>query len=240
MKTRSELKEEGKALVNGKIAETFWPLLITSIITGALSSIQAALQNSAFITIPTLLIAVLEPIIMYLYLSWNFRYIYTGNTSLNSFFAPFGQFDKCISYWATTWIKEIFIGLWSLLLVVPGIIMTYAYAMTEFILADTDYTFLDAIRLSKNMMKGHKWEYFVLQLSFIGWYILIVLTLGILLIWKGAYINLTFTKYYLNLKEEYEKENPGTFKDLADKKEEETEERFVEAEIFDDSIEAEK
>ncbi len=78
-------------------------------------------------------------------------------------------------------LRDLFIFLWSLLFVIPGLIKIYSYRMVPYILAD-DPTIggKDAITLSRQMMNGHKWNAFVLDLSFIGWELLSVLTAGLL------------------------------------------------------------
>ena len=75
----------------------------------------------------------------------------------------------------------LFIFLWSLLFVIPGIIAAYRYAMAPYILADNpDIDAFEAIRRSKTMMDGHKLRLFVLQMSFIGWFILSVVAVSVL------------------------------------------------------------
>lgn len=97
---------------------------------------------------------------------------------------------------------ELFLMLWSLLFVIPGIIKAYSYAMTPFILADCpNVKAKDALKLSMRMMNGHKWEYFVFQLSFIGWNLLSALTCGLLAIfYAGPYQVGSFAGYYSELK----------------------------------------
>jgi len=97
-------------------------------------------------------------------------------------------------------VKGIFIFLWSLLFVIPGIIKAYSYAMVEYILADdNDITTMDAIERSKQMMYGHKWRLFKLQLSFIGWIILSFFTFGILLIYVIPYMQAAIAAFYLDI-----------------------------------------
>lgn len=82
---------------------------------------------------------------------------------------------------ATILLRDVFLFLWSLLFVIPAIVKTYSYRMVPYIVAENpDMKATDAITLSRNMMKGHKWNAFVLDLSFIGWYLLSCLTLGLL------------------------------------------------------------
>lgn len=70
--------------------------------------------------------------------------------------------------------------LWTLLFIIPGIVASYSYAMTGYILAeDPDLTASQAIQRSKEMMRGNRWRLFCLQLSFIGWIILCLFTFGI-------------------------------------------------------------
>lgn len=81
----------------------------------------------------------------------------------------------------TLLLRDIFIALWCLLLVVPGIIKAYAYRMVPYIQAEhPEMSGTEALKRSEAMMKGHKWNAFVYDLSFIGWYILVGITVGIL------------------------------------------------------------
>ena len=79
---------------------------------------------------------------------------------------------------------SIFTFLWSLLFIIPGIIKSISYSMAMYIYHDdTTLSPKECINKSKAMMHGHKWDYFCLIISYIGWIILCVLTLGILLLW---------------------------------------------------------
>lgn len=103
----------------------------------------------------------------------------------------------------TVFLMGLFIFLWSLLLIIPGIIKSFAYAMTTFILADPDFDHLtptEAITKSREMMDGHKGDLFILMLTFIGWAILVVLTAGILAFYVSPYIQQTTTQFYYKVK----------------------------------------
>ncbi|MGB4100231.1 MAG: DUF975 family protein [bacterium] len=91
----------------------------------------------------------------------------------------------------------LFILLWTLLLIVPGIIASFSYAMTYFVIAD-DPTVgpLQAITRSKEMMRGNKWKLFCLGWRFFGWALLCILTLGIGFLWLAPYMNTTFAHFY--------------------------------------------
>lgn len=111
-------------------------------------------------------------------------------------------------YWRNLWcvlLTRIFVFLWSLLLIVPGIIKTYSYALTPYLIKEFPDLGVNAcLNLSKKMMKGHKLDLFCLQLSFIGWYLLCILSLGIGLLWLLPYVGAAYAGFYQDVKSEYE------------------------------------
>ena len=91
---------------------------------------------------------------------------------------------------------------WALLLIVPGIVAAYRYSMAPYIMAENPNIEVgEAIERSKAMMDGHKMELFLLHLSFLGWLLLSVLTLGILSLWVTPYMQTTEAYYYRRLNE---------------------------------------
>lgn len=113
------------------------------------------------------------------------------------------------NYWHHVWgmfLNRFFVFLWSLLLFVPGIIKTLSYAMTNYILVDKpELSANEAINLSKDMMYGHKFDLFYLYLSFAGWFILCLFTLGIGFLWLYPYAQAAQVSFYLDVKEDYER-----------------------------------
>ena len=96
---------------------------------------------------------------------------------------------------------NVFIVLWSMLFVIPGLVKTYSYAMTFYILRDNpDLPANDAITESRRMMNGNKLRLFCLHLSFIGWLILSAFTFGILLLWVIPYMQTAQAAFYESLK----------------------------------------
>jgi uncharacterized membrane protein len=96
---------------------------------------------------------------------------------------------------------QIYTLLWTLLFYIPGIVKSYSYAMTPYLLLDRpELSATEAITESRKMMNGHKMELFVLNLSFIGWILLGMLTLGILYIWLIPYMDATTTNFYNSIK----------------------------------------
>lgn len=104
----------------------------------------------------------------------------------------------------TMFLKGLFISLWTLLFVIPGIIKAYEYRMIPYLLAENpEMTWKEAFAVSKQMMSGNKWNAFVLDLSFLGWYILSAFTCGILAVfWTNPYVFATDAELYLALKEQ--------------------------------------
>lgn len=99
-------------------------------------------------------------------------------------------------------LRALFITLWSLLFYFPGIIAAYRYRMSLYLLLDhPEMGVMECLRTSKQMMKGHKWECFVLDLSFIGWRLLSELPLigYFVSLWVTPYINTTYVLYYMAL-----------------------------------------
>ncbi len=102
----------------------------------------------------------------------------------------FSQFHRFGDGFCLALLESLYIALWSLLFIIPGIIAAYRYAMAPFILLENpDMTASEAINTSKQMMEGHKGELFTLHLSFIGWDLLCLLTLGIGYLWLNPYQN---------------------------------------------------
>lgn len=100
----------------------------------------------------------------------------------------------------------IFTFLWALLLIVPGIIKAISYSQSYFVYKDLNdrgladkYSLTDYITRSRQLMVGNKWRYFVLQLSFIGWWLLGCITAGIGFIWIYPYYKLTMANFYRDL-----------------------------------------
>jgi len=117
---------------------------------------------------------------------------------LEQLFQGFNNFGKFLgAYWLTI----LFVLLWSLLFVIPGIVAAFSYAMVFFIIADdSSIGVSEALKKSKVMMKGYKWKYFCLSWRFFGWAILSVLSCGIGFLWLFPYMQISFAKFYEDLK----------------------------------------
>lgn len=160
------------------------PILIKSTVTASVS-----LFLSFFIAAPF----ALSMSYMSLKVSHN------GKTELSETFSGFSRYGKSlwlmflIVFWET---------ILSLLFIIPGIIASYSYKMSFFVLAENpNLTGRQAMLESKRLMKGHRWEYFVFELSFFWWYLLCIVTLGIATFYVAPYMMVAATNFYNRLKE---------------------------------------
>lgn len=119
------------------------------------------------------------------------------NTSIEKVFSIYQDgktFSKVI---IASIVQGILVFLWFLLLIIPGIIKGLAYSQLFFILRDhPQLTTLEAITESRKRMNGLKWKYFLMNLSFIGWGILCLFTVGIGLLWLIPYVGATMATFY--------------------------------------------
>ena len=128
------------------------------------------------------------------YSRFNLELVDHNNASFEHLFMYFPYWTNAV---CTRLLKSIYIFLWSLLLVIPGIIASYSYGMTDYILAEhPEMTAGEAITASKEMMYGHRFQLFCLHFSFIGWAILCTFSLGIGNLWLNPYKNAAIAAFY--------------------------------------------
>lgn len=131
------------------------------------------------------------------YSNFNLDIIDGNKVEFVRIFSFFKHWGKAI---LANLIRNLFIFLWSLLFIIPGIIASYRYSMVPFILADNpDMSAGDAIDVSKTIMHGNKWRLFCLNFSFFGWDVLCALTFGILSIWISPYKHAALAAFYRSI-----------------------------------------
>ena len=143
--------------------------------------------------------------ILALPLTWGFQTLFLGavrggEATAKDMFEGYNKelFSRVLT---TTLLYYVYVFLWSLLLLIPGCIKSYSYAMTPYILKDNpEMKNNAAIEESMRMMDGHKLELFMLDLSFIGWAILSLLTCGIGFLWLAPYMSMAHVNFYEDLK----------------------------------------
>ena len=143
--------------------------------------------------------------ILALPLTWGYQTLFLGavrggEATAKDMFEGYNKelFSRVLT---TTLLYYVYVFLWSMLLLIPGCIKAYSYAMTPYILKDNpEMKNNAAIEESMRMMDGHKLELFLLDLSFIGWALLSLLTCGVGFLWLTPYMNMARVNFYEDLK----------------------------------------
>ena len=163
------------------------------------SGIGAFLAGSAiYITIAAIAMGIaffiLGSVISVGYKKYNLKLTDKKEAGFDNLFAYFPYWKNVLK---TKVLKTIYEILWTLLFIVPGIIASFSYAMTDYILAENpELTASEAIEKSKDMMEGNRWRLFCLEISFIGWELLSILTLGIGNLWLTPYMEAARAAFY--------------------------------------------
>jgi uncharacterized membrane protein len=182
---RALLKSNAKAQIKGNIGVLFVCMLLIALITGAATPILGA----GFLIGPSFSMSI---IMIFLALTKNIEPL------VGDIFKGFELFGKAL--WLSI-ITRFFLILWSMLFIIPGMVKGVSYSMAPYILAENPHmTAREALRESKRITYGYKFDLFVLELSFIGWIMLGYLTLGLLYIWLVPYMTATLTNAYLVIK----------------------------------------
>lgn len=187
MPTRAQIKERARIMLRGNYGGCVGSLFIVVLL--------AAIASYTFIGV--LLVAVPLQLGLICY----YLMVFQGTSpQISTVFATGFSINYARKVGGYLWMM-LWTFLWSLLFFIPGLIKAYSYAMTPYILAAyPDVSAQDALKLSMRIMRGHKAELFILQLSFIGWALLSSLTCGILMIlYVGPYMQLTTVGYYCEL-----------------------------------------
>ncbi len=115
----------------------------------------------------------------------------------------FSEFDRFGTGFAQAFLRSLYTFLWTLLLIIPGIVKALSYSMTPFILAEhPELTASEAIERSKLMMDGHKMDLFILELTFFGWMLLAALTANLGYLVLNPYMNAARAAFYRQLQQE--------------------------------------
>ena len=187
--TRVELKNQAKEQISGKIGLLFVIILIVAGIGVVCSLIPVIGWIGTLVVAPAFEISLC---MIYLKLTKN------EDISIADTFNGFNITGKALWLYIMT---NVFVFLWTLLLVIPGIIKSFAYSMAPYILAENpEFTASEALNKSKEMMNGHKLDLFVLQLSFFWWYLLGSITFGIAYIYVLPYVSATIANFYNSIK----------------------------------------
>jgi uncharacterized membrane protein len=205
MKTNQEYKNAALAALKGNWTQAVLAGLAVVAIALVANMLTAADPEGALAALASCAIAICVTIPLSVGLYAAYRELYHGtNVKVveNSFKTGFGNWGHHVGGML---LMTVYTFAWTLLLIIPGIIKSFSYALTPFILTDKpELSANEAIELSMKMMDGHKLDLFILYLSFIGWYLLSFLTLCVGMLWVMPYQYTAMAAFYEDVKAEYE------------------------------------
>ena len=144
--------------------------------------------------------ALIAPVLMFGVYSFFLIMARGGEVKIDTMFTD--TFANFLKKWGAMLLTALYTWLWGLLFIIPGIVKSYAYAMTNYIMLDNpEMSVTDAIKESQKMMKGYKWKLFCLDLSFILWCMLIPFTCGLLSLYVFPLMQASRAQFYKELKE---------------------------------------
>ena len=185
---RSELKKQAKAALKGK-----WGIaILIGLVYIAISYVAGSIPGASLVT----------PVFAFGFAAFYLAVTRGGEAKFEMLFTE--SFSNFLKKWGAVWLKTLYLLLWYLLFIIPGVVKSYSYAMTDYILLDNpEMGVNEAITESRRMMNGYKWKLFVLDLSFIGWRLLCLIpVVGTVLnvLYLTPYIAATKAQFYEELK----------------------------------------
>lgn len=207
MKTNSQLRAAGRADLSGRWTEAAMLTFVYFLITGSVTALVGGGINLICQGVGELVTFLLLP------LGWGYSMTYLAlhrgedndPFDIGNMCAAYKNSDIFFRIFSTEILVFAYTLLWTLLLIVPGIIKAMSYGMTPYILRDRpDLKNNEAIALSMAMMQGRKMKLFLLELSFIGWGILCLFTLGIGFFWLLPYMYASHANFYEEARREFE------------------------------------
>lgn len=196
---RKKIKEQAKEIINGNLWTILQPYIIVLVINFFVGIIVGLVTNSDS-TLGSLLQSIIELALIplsYGYTAFLLKYVRKEEPKQDEIFKYYKNFAPII---LLTILISLFTTLWTLLLIIPGIIAAISYQQAIFIMIDGEENPRECIKKSKEMMNGYKMDYFTFILSFIGWGLLVIATLGIAAVYVFPYISVSQVLYYDELK----------------------------------------
>ena len=201
MKTNQEYKNAALSALKGSwpqaVVATFILLLLFS-----LSDSAEYVPGTTIVIVSSVISLLALPVMVGYVNAFSNLYYCSDRALLNNMSSI--TFKGYFRSLAAMFLMSLVVGLLTLLLIIPGVIASMAFYLTPYILKDNpELSILDTLRLSRKMMHGHKMQLFCLQLSFIGWGLLNLLTLGIGTLWLLPYMTTTMAAFYQDLRLQY-------------------------------------
>ena len=198
MLTRAELKQNAKDCMREQALNPILVTLVYTLVAVAISLLGGIL--GATILIPFILsLASIALQIGYIYYCMKVAKREQGAYVDLAYLLQDWRFG--LKLVVLSFVINLLVSLWSLLLIVPGVIKAISYSQAMMIMLENpNIDIMTAIKESQKMMNGHKMEYFILDLSFIPWLLLVTVTCGIASLWVNPYMQITMVNYYYALK----------------------------------------
>ena len=199
---RQKIKSDAKEMIKGNKWTIWQPYLIIMLIgfvigiVSGVSGYNADEVNPSLELLSSLLSIAVYPL-SFGAMVYVLKFVRKEEYDLKILFESYKKFWPIIALYI---LVSLFTTLWTLLLIIPGMIAALSYTMSFLIMADGEDNPMECIKKSKAMMKGYKWDYFKFQLSFIGWYLLAIPTFGLIFIYVVPYVTVAETLYYEDLR----------------------------------------
>ncbi|OPF51354.1 hypothetical protein BH721_02365 [Clostridium baratii] len=200
---RSEIKQNAKEQLRGR-----WPLAIfvtfcANLLTGVISVVSERFTTNEITfsaNILGIVILIIAGPITVGFSKFLLKFARRDESAaINDIFSEFEIFKKALGLYL---LVTICIVIGTALFIIPGIIIGLALSQSYFILAeDNSKSITECMKESARIMNGYKWDFFVLQLSFIGWALLCIISCGIGFLWLSPYYSLTTANFYLTIKD---------------------------------------
>lgn len=185
---------EFRALAREQMKNRFWMLFVASLI---ITAVEAGVSGAS---LGILGIIVLGPLAVGLsYYLLDFIEVRNKGDKFEIMMEGFKK--SLVNSIVAGLLNMVFVFLWSLLFIIPGIIKALAYSMYPYIIAENpEIDAMEALRKSEEMMRGNKTRLFSLYLSFIGWFILTIFTFGIGMFFLLPYVQVSVANFYADLR----------------------------------------
>ena len=207
----SEIKQKAKEMLDGKKGKAAVMLIIFSIVEAILNAITGAIfpgetteiMEGIKVTSQSPIAGFISSFVgVFLLLGLTSYFMKIARGEDPEFTELFSKGNIFIKAFLSAFVAGLLICVGFIALIIPGIILAYAYTMINYIYIDNPETgIIDAVRQSRVMMKGHKFQLFCLWLSFLGWIILGLFTFGLLYLWLLPYMQVSQAVFYDSIKD---------------------------------------
>ena len=197
---RSELKQNAKDRLKNNWGLAIGIIIVCTLIS-CIPNLLAEIDSESFaisVIIPIITLVITGP----LTIGQCKFFINLANRSNPKFSDLWYGFNNMLRAIGVTLLVGVIVFIGTILFIIPGIILAFMYSQVYYIMAENpEMSIMNCLKESSRIMKGHKMDLFILELSFLGWGILMVITLGIAGLYVLPYYNATLTNFYLDIKD---------------------------------------